>query len=166
MTKYVNYVLTKLKETNIMVTKEEQSKIEIADFGLNNFEEFGLGILTYVNNGLYCAKELVMLPNQICPEHRHPPFNDYLGKVETFRCRAGEVTLHVDSKKRKTEYAEDEIYTCDTVIKLYPGEQYTIQRDTKHWFKAGPDGAVISEFSSPSYDERDIFTNKHIKRVE
>ena len=27
--------------------------------------------------------------SQLCPEHRHPPFDDDPGKEETFRCRAG-----------------------------------------------------------------------------
>ena len=45
-----------------------------------------------------------------------------------------------------------------------PGEQYTIDPGIKHWFKAGDEGAVVSEFSSPSYDEYDVFTNPEINR--
>jgi D-lyxose ketol-isomerase len=33
-----------------------------------------------------------------------------------------------------------------------------------HWFQAGPEGAVVSEFSSASDDESDIFTNPNILR--
>ena len=36
--------------------------------------------------------------------------------------------------------------------------------ETWHWFQAGPDGAVISEFSTRSTDETDVFTDKGIKR--
>jgi D-lyxose ketol-isomerase len=49
-------------------------------------------------------------------------------------------------------------------IALRPGEQYTIPPDTLHWFQAGPEGAVVSEFSSRSTDENDIFTNPEIRR--
>jgi len=42
-------------------------------------------------------------------------------------------------------------------IYLRPGEQYTLKEQTRHWFQAGPEGAVISEFSTPSFDEADIF---------
>jgi D-lyxose ketol-isomerase len=49
-------------------------------------------------------------------------------------------------------------------IVLKPGEQYTIPPNTLHWFQAGPEGAVVSEFSSRSRDESDIFTNPEIRR--
>ena len=50
-------------------------------------------------------------------------------------------------------------------IILSAGEQYTIEPNTKHWFQAGDEGAVVSEFSSPSDDASDIFTNPTIQRV-
>lgn len=37
--------------------------------------------------------------------------------------------------------------------------------NTRHWFQAGDEGAVISEFSTKSYDEYDIFTDPRIKRL-
>jgi D-lyxose ketol-isomerase len=33
-----------------------------------------------------------------------------------------------------------------------------------HWFQAGPEGAVISEFSTQSRDEADVFTDPRIVR--
>ena len=36
---------------------------------------------------------------------------------------------------------------------------------TKHWFQSGPEGAVISEFSTKSTDETDVFTDKRIVRI-
>lgn len=48
---------------------------------------------------------------------------------------------------------------------LEPGQQYTIQPDTLHWFQGGEEGAVVSEFSTTSYDEYDIFTDPRIKRM-
>lgn len=47
---------------------------------------------------------------------------------------------------------------------LNPGEQYTIMPETLHWFQAGEDGAIISEFSTRSTDETDVFTDKRIIR--
>jgi len=70
-------------------------------------------------------------------------------KEETFRCRQGTVHLHVDG--------EDEIV-------LQPGEQYTIPPDTLHWFQAGDEGAIVTEFSTRSRDELDVFTNPQIVR--
>ena len=59
----------------------------------------------------------------------------------------------------------EEHYTAGHEIALDPGEQYTLPPDTDHWFKAGPAGAVISELSSMSADERDIFTDPAIDRI-
>jgi D-lyxose ketol-isomerase len=50
-------------------------------------------------------------------------------------------------------------------IVLKPGEQYTLREKTLHWFQAGPEGAIVSEFSTRSYDDRDIFSDPDIRRV-
>jgi D-lyxose ketol-isomerase len=47
---------------------------------------------------------------------------------------------------------------------LQPGEQYTLMPDTPHWFQAGPQGAIVSEFSTRSTDEHDVFTDPRIAR--
>jgi D-lyxose ketol-isomerase len=138
-----------LAEAGIVLTPEERDAIEVTDLGLGRLEETGLQIVVYVNTDRVCAKELVMFPRQICPEHRHPPVGDEPGKEETFRCRAGVVHLHVAGR--------DEIV-------LRPGEQFTILPDTLHWFQAGQDGAIVSEFSTRSSDEHDVFTDPRISR--
>ncbi len=37
--------------------------------------------------------------------------------------------------------------------------------NTPHWFQAGDEGAVVSEFSTRSRDESDIFTDPQIQRA-
>ena len=138
-----------LEDAGIVLTAAERESIDIVDFGLGDFERTGLAILVYVNTERVCAKELVMLPNQLCPEHRHPPVGDDPGKEETFRCRSGSVLLHVDGHGEVT---------------LRPGDQFTIPPDTLHWFRAGDEGAVVSEFSTRSRDETDVFTDPLIVR--
>ena len=56
-------------------------------------------------------------------------------------------------------------YTVWHEIVLDPGDQYTIPPDTLHWFQAGPDGAVVSEFSTESRDDLDVFTDPAIGRA-
>jgi D-lyxose ketol-isomerase len=34
-----------------------------------------------------------------------------------------------------------------------------------HWFQAGPEGAVVSEFSSTSVDKTDVFTDPEVRRI-
>ncbi|QGH36237.1 D-lyxose/D-mannose family sugar isomerase [Gracilibacillus salitolerans] len=161
-----------LADSGIILTGDEQQAIEIADFGLNAIETTGLQLITYVNTKRYCAKDLVLLPNQTCPEHRHPPRkNGDPGKLETFRCRKGIVYLYVEGETTiapiATPPAEDfKYYTVFHEIVLQAGEQFTIPENTKHWFKAGEEATIISEFSSNSDDESDIFTDPRIKRVQ
>ena len=159
-----------MAKAGIFLSEEDKAKIEIAELGLGEFERTGLGLLTYVNNDRYCAKELVLWPGQTCPEHRHPPVGKDPGKMETFRCRAGRVFLYVEGVPAKSIQAKipvgsEKFYKVMHEIDLKPGEQYTIPPNTWHWFQAGPEGAVVSEFSSTSRDELDEFTDTRIERI-
>lgn len=140
------YARRRLEAAGIVLRDDEE--IEVADFGLSSLRETGLQLLVYVNTARHCAKELVLYPGQTCPEHRHPPFDGTPGKEETFRCREGVVHLWVDGREHV----------------LGPGDQYTIPADTPHSFRAGPDGAIVSEFSTASRDELDVFTDPRVRR--
>jgi len=158
------------KKAGLVLTDKEKGEIEIADFGLGEFEKTGLCVMVYVNTTRVCAKELAMLPHQTCPEHRHPTVGGKPGKEETFRCRWGEVYLYVPgdktvSPKAKAPAASKGAYTVWHEIVLKPGEQYTLTPDTLHWFQAGAQGAVVSEFSTTSTDENDIFSDSAIQRA-
>ena len=159
-----------LGHEGIELTTEELRNIEVAEFGLGELERTGLELVVYINTDRYCAKELVLFPGQTCPEHRHPPVDDDPGKMETFRCRKGQVWLYVEGEptpdiKAKVPRGSEDYYTVFHEIELNPGEQYTIPPDTLHWFQAGDDGAIVSEFSSTSRDEYDYFTDPRIKRI-
>ncbi|MEX0654344.1 MAG: hypothetical protein WD534_11340 [Phycisphaeraceae bacterium] len=165
-----------MQQAGITLTDDERAAIELADLGLNAFEQEGLALLVYVNTDRYCAKELVLFPRQTCPEHRHPPVplsdgRTDPGKMETFRCRSGTVWLYVEGPGEKAAIqaqlpaGSEAHYTVFHEIELHAGDQYTIPPDTLHWFQAGDDGAVVSEFSSTSRDELDIFTDPRIQRV-
>jgi D-lyxose ketol-isomerase len=73
-----------LKRAGIVLTLNETKNIEVADFGLGNLEKIGLEIITYINTERYCAKELVLFPGQICPEHLHPDIDRKPGKEKPF----------------------------------------------------------------------------------
>lgn len=159
-----------LDTIGIRLTAAEREHIEVAEFGLGELERTGLELVVYVNTDRYCAKELVLFPGQTCPEHRHPPVGSDPGKMETFRCRWGQVWLYVEGERTDPIQAtvpagSEPYYTVFHEIELNPGEQCTIPPNTLHWFQAGAEGAVISEFSSTSRDEFDIFTDPRIKRI-
>lgn len=157
------------QRAGLVITPAEKARIEIADFGLSDFEQTGLGVLVYVNTQRVCAKELAMLPRQTCPEHLHPTVNGRPGKEETFRCRWGEVYLYVPGEASQPRHAQppagrESTYTIWHEVVLKPGDQYTLTPDTLHWFQAGDEGAVVSEFSTTSTDEADRFTDPEIQR--
>lgn len=157
-----------LSQLSIVITPAEARRIEIADFGLSDLKYIGLQLITYINTERVCAKELVIFPGQTCPEHYHPTISEKPGKEETFRCRGGEVYLYVPGEPTKMNGCippgYEQYFTAQHEIHLSPGEQYTILPDTPHWFQAGPRGAVVSEFSTRSSDELDVFTDPRIVR--
>jgi D-lyxose ketol-isomerase len=164
------YANALFQKAGIFFTDKEKEQVETADFGLNEFEKTGLGVLVYVNTERCCAKELAMWPGQTCPEHRHPPVGSDPGKEETFRCRWGKVYLYVEGEPTKElacrpPEGREDTYTIWHQIELNPGDQYTIYPNTLHWFQAGAEGAVVSEFSTRSTDENDIFTDPEIQRI-
>lgn len=159
-----------LQQAGIVITPEERARFEVADFGLGELEKTGLEILTYVNTDRVCAKEIVLFPGQTCPEHLHPMVRGNPGKEETFRCRWGTVYLYVPGAPAskpacRPPTGSDAHYKVMHQICLKPGDQYTLPPDTWHWFQAGPDGAIVSEFSTRSTDDEDLFTDPRIKRL-
>ncbi|MED3333413.1 D-lyxose/D-mannose family sugar isomerase [Bacillus velezensis] len=155
------------QKAGIVLTDNEVEDIQIMDYGLGKLEKTGLQLFIYVNTDRYCSKELVLFPRQTCPEHRHPPVEGEKGKQETFRCRWGKVYLYVEGEKTENPSVlppeeDKEYYTVWHEIVLEPGGQYTIPPDTKHWFQAGEEGAVVTEMSSTSTDDHDIFTDPRI----
>ncbi|AJH22819.1 MULTISPECIES: D-lyxose/D-mannose family sugar isomerase [Bacillus amyloliquefaciens group] len=155
------------QKAGIVLTDDEVEDIQIMDYGLGKLEETGLQLFIYVNTDRYCSKELVLFPRQTCPEHRHPPVGGEKGKQETFRCRWGKVYLFVEGEKTENPSVlppeeDKEYYTVWHEIVLEPGGQYTIPPDTKHWFQAGEEGAVVTEMSSTSTDDHDVFTDPRI----
>ena len=164
--------LVLFRQAGIILTEKEAESLEVADFGLDDRARTGLQLVVYVNTVRCCAKEMALTPHQTCPEHRHAPIPSlgYPGKEETFRCRYGRCYLYVEGKATanpacRPPAGSEEHYTVWHEIILNPGEQYTMRPDTRHWFQAGDEGAVVSEFSTPSYDEYDIFTDPRIRRI-
>ncbi len=158
------------RNSKMVFTEEEFKTMELTDFGLGDFYNIGLGIIIYVNTERVCAKELTLTPYQVCPQHLHPDIKGNPGKEETFRCRWGEVYLYISGPETKNIKAkipkryEDSFNIFNEII-LKPGDQYTLLPNTWHWFQGGPRGAVLSEFSTHSYDAGDIFYDKDIERA-
>lgn len=158
-------------KAGIVLNQYDLEHMEIIDFGFADLDKIGIQLITYVNDDRYCAKELLLFPHQTCPEHRHPPIPAHgdPGKQETFRCRYGGLYFYVEGQpasgiKARIPAEHENVLTVRHEIILRPGDQFTLPRDTWHWFQAGPEGCVVSEYSSKSREEYDLWTDKRIIR--
>ena len=157
------------QQTGIPLLDHEIGRIEVADFGLSEFEASGLAILALQVTQEVGIKLIALYPWQVCPEHRHPPQGDYPGKEEIFRGQWGEVSLYVPGEPTPNPKGQPPPHRRDycTVwheIVLRPGDQYRTPPDTWHWFQAGPDGAVLWSFSSKVTDAEDVFLDPEVTR--
>ncbi len=127
-----------LKDGNIVVPG--QSDLEISHhYGMENFERFGLVMLTVVNRE-YCKKLIAMLPGQTHPEQFHRK------KEETFVVLHGRLTLWLDGVEREAGR----------------GDVITVQRGVKHKFFS-PEGVVFEEISSTHFTDDSIYTDTTIQ---
>ena len=167
--KYQAAYLTLYKKAGIFLTEKEKRRLAIGTFYLDMPESIGSACVTYFNSMRCCGRELAMLPWQTIPEHRHPAVGNYPGKEETFRCRWGTVYLYVEGRKASRIHGhiprgKESTFTVFHEIVLRPGEQYTLSPNTRHWFQGGPQGCVVSEFSTTAMDAHDIYTDPEIMR--
>jgi D-lyxose ketol-isomerase len=158
-------------KARIMLTEEEKKRLEVVDFGFgyDKFWEMGLVLFTYFNTKRCCAKDIVCFPGQYEPEHYHPEINGEPGKEETFRCRYGTVYLYVPGEptpnpKYRPPAGREAYFKGRHEVILKPGDQYFLDAGVSHWFTTGPEGAVISEFSTASRDEFDVFSDPEVDR--
>lgn len=60
---------------------------------------------------------------------------------------------------------KEAVYSLRHEIVLQAGEQLTFEPYEKHWFQAGPHGAVLYGFSTTVRDGLDGFTDPAIERI-
>ncbi len=158
-----------ISKAGIVLRDEEVEQIAVADFGLSQVRIFGAQILTWVETSRYGAKVIALFPNQILPEHWHPPVGEDPGKEETIRVAWGVLYLYVEGPATLREgfipEGKEGVFTARNEIRMLPGDQYTFPPGAKHWFLAGKEGAVIYSFSSVVRDALDGFTDPEIVRI-
>jgi mannose-6-phosphate isomerase-like protein (cupin superfamily) len=107
-------------------------------YGLDQFNNFGMSIITLVNN-IYCKKLLILLPGQKNPEHYHKE------KQETFFVLAGEAIITVDGVENKL--------VKGGLIHIQPGEVHAISSKS---------GTVIEELSSTHKTNDSYYVDERI----
>jgi D-lyxose ketol-isomerase len=158
-----------VKQAGVVVREAEFERMDVADVGLGELAETGLQILTLASTAYTGVKLLILMPNQVFPQHRHPPLGDYPGKEEIFRGQWGEAYLYVPGDRTPDPRGgppahRRRYYDVWHEIVLRPGDQHVVAPNTWHWFQAGPDGAVVWSFSSTVTDAEDQFRDPEIIR--
>ena len=157
-----------IAKAGIHITEDEKQKITAADFGLSNLLEEGIEILTLFETERIAAKILVLFPYQTEPEHWHPAVEDDPGKEETIRSIWGDLYFYVPGNDTLNKgfiiKDKDAFYTMRNEKHLLPGDQLILPPGTKHWFQAGPRGAVMYSFSTTVRDVLDQFSDPNIIR--
>lgn len=128
----------------------------VADFGLGKFTEVGMGGIFWVNNEKdnYFGHEIYLLPGQMIPEHKHVKTDAAGPKMEAWQGRHGWVNLYGEGQP--TPGVEDRIppshkecCVAKSEKKLMPGEVVELAgAEQWHWMKAGPDGAIVTEYAT------------------
>ncbi|MFC1552151.1 D-lyxose/D-mannose family sugar isomerase [Candidatus Latescibacterota bacterium] len=157
------------RRAGLVISDEEITGIEVVDFGLNRFETEGASILTFVQTGRIAVKVIALFPNQTLPEHWHPPVGDDPGKEETIRAIWGDLRVYFPGEDTISEgsipVGKENYYTCLNEIIMAPSDQMTLEPGEKHWFRAGPQGAVLYSFSTIARDVLDGFTDQNVERI-
>ena len=158
-----------IRRAEIQLSDDDIENIEVVDFGLSRLDVEGVQVFTMVNTDRLAAKILVLFPNQTEPEHWHPRVGDDAGKQETIRHIWGDLLFYVEGEDTMQKgfivEGKEDVYTLRHEIILQPGDQLTFEPYEKHWFQAGPQGAVLYSFSTTVRDGLDGFTDPAIQRI-
>jgi D-lyxose ketol-isomerase len=158
-----------IRKAGIGIAEKEIEKMDVADFGLSNLAREGAQILTFFSTDRVSAKVIALFPGQTLPEHWHTAIGVDPGKEEIIRVIEGTVYFYIQGPDTITHglipVGKEAFYNVRHEIIMKPCDQITLEPGTKHWFQAGPDGAVMYSFSSAARDALDPFTDPEIVRV-
>jgi hypothetical protein len=150
-----------------------RKNLSVTDFALGRFTEVGLGCCVWVDDkkGNYCTLEIVLLPNQMIPEHWHVALEaeGVPAKMESWLVRYGATFTYGEGEPAKSlavkiPEKEKAFVTVRHETPLRPGEVTGISHPLeKHWQQAGPEGAIITEISTYHAGAAVKFTDPAIK---
>ena len=143
-------------------TLPPKPKWDITDFGLGDFEHYGLVLVNLATEPEYCEKLMWLRRGQAAPCHTHAK------KKEDIICRAGELTLELWPAKPTpgtmvpatlTVPVNGEPASIDTgrPYPLAAGSRVTLLPGVWHKFYSTSDECIIGEVSTANDDLHDNF---------
>ncbi|HEX7366271.1 MAG TPA: D-lyxose/D-mannose family sugar isomerase [Pelobium sp.] len=143
-------------------------KWDITDFGLGNFNSFGLVLINLAQEPEYCEKLMFAKENQETPMHYHK------AKKEDIICRNGKLGLLLFAKGYDVQHpkminiklnGEIKSYKEGSQLILNEGERITIEPLVWHSFKPIDGACIIGEISTFNDDANDnFFENPEVGR--
>ena len=134
-------------------------KWDVTDFGLGNFEKYGLVLVNLAEEEEYCEKLMYAFKKQVTPAHTHKI------KKEDIICRTGELVVQVwkgTPGRNRSEFdikinGEFTSVMSGDKIKLSGGERITLVPGVYHEFWPESDECIIGEVSTANDDLNDNF---------
>jgi len=139
----------------------------VIDFGLGKFTEVGMAGIFWINDQRddYLLHDIWLLPGQMIPEHYHVKTADVAAKMEAWLVRhgtdyfysEGEPTPGVEARIPPTH--KDCCKAKSEVLKGPGGVVKLEVAESRHWQKAGPEGAIVTEVAT--YHSMDALRFSH-----
>ncbi len=134
---------------------------DITDFGLGDFDRFGLVLINLAEEPEYCEKLMYARKGQTTPSHTHQR------KKEDIICRSGELALelwagHPEETAPGTRFdvqvnGEMRSQASGETLVIGAGERITLTPGIYHAFWPESDGCIIGEVSTANDDAHDNF---------
>jgi len=136
-------------------------KWDVTDFGLGQFEKFGLVLINLAEEAEYCEKLMYAKKGMTTPCHTHKK------KKEDIIVRNGKLAVQVwkgipsestpgDMFSIKINGIKEQVYSGD-IISLESGQRVTLEPDIYHEFYPVSDECIIGEVSTFNDDIHDNF---------
>jgi len=134
---------------------------DITDFGLGNFDQYGLALINLAEEPEYCEKLMYARKGQTTPSHTHAK------KKEDIICRTGMLALelwagHPDKTKDGKNFAvqvngDIRHHASGEILTISSGERITLTPGIYHAFWPESHKCIIGEVSTANDDDNDNF---------
>lgn len=143
-----------LEQMHYPVTPTVRKNIWIADFGIGDFPRVGMGGLVWINRPdyNYFGLDILLLPGQMIPEHRHVATDKAQPKMESWQVRCGKIVTFGEgapTPELLTQVPESQRASIQSKHGAPLGLHETghLNRvDAWHYMIAGPQGAWVTEY--------------------
>lgn len=145
-----------LAHYDVPFTETLEANFWVAEFGLGDFENCGMGGVFWVNDAehKYFGHEIYLLPGQMIPEHKHVTTDGFPAKFESWMVRHGSAFNFSEVGEETPNSPVIPASQAPTTVSKNFVEQpvgpvvHLKEEGTFHFLIAGDEGAIITEFAN------------------